>query len=117
MDAFAVHGACGFWGTLAAALFDWGYAPHFNGWGGFSCTTGEDGACADDAFGKAFAANIVGLICIIAWVAGTSLCVFLPLKFAGFLRASDEIQDVGLDQAKHSPAKAYAMGPLAGPAI
>merc|ERR1719401_2619325 len=24
IDAFAVHGACSAWGTLAAALFDWG---------------------------------------------------------------------------------------------
>jgi len=38
IDAFAVHGSCGAWGTLAAALFDMGTGfDHYNGWSGFSC--------------------------------------------------------------------------------
>merc|ERR1719230_2510619 len=34
IDAFAVHGACGIWGVLAAAIFDWGAA--FNKFNGFA---------------------------------------------------------------------------------
>merc|ERR1712066_509563 len=38
VDAFAVHGACGMWGTLAAGLFDWGNQMYFgHGWKGFKC--------------------------------------------------------------------------------
>eukprot|EP00971_Amphidinium_carterae_P012773 251836-Amphidinium_carterae.1 len=33
LDAFAVHGACGFWGALSAVIFDWGKGfDIFNGW-------------------------------------------------------------------------------------
>ena len=38
IDAFAVHGACGAWGVLAAALFDWGNGfDYHHGWSGFGC--------------------------------------------------------------------------------
>jgi Amt family ammonium transporter len=43
LDAFPIHGACGIWGVLAAALFDWGNGFDFaHGWNGFSCVTNED---------------------------------------------------------------------------
>lgn len=120
VDAFAVHGACGFWGVVAAALFDWGEGDYFNGWSGFTCTKWTppgkaDEECLPGAFGDAFAANIAGLFAIIAWVGGWSVVVFLPLRLLGVLRASDEVQETGLDQAKHSPMNAYVMGPMAGP--
>merc|ERR1719313_1191682 len=39
VDAFSVHGACGIWGCLAAALFDFGAGTEkHHGWGGFSAT-------------------------------------------------------------------------------
>eukprot|EP00425_Heterocapsa_triquetra_P001072 CAMPEP_0195053704 /NCGR_PEP_ID=MMETSP0448-20130528/2744_1 /TAXON_ID=66468 /ORGANISM="Heterocapsa triquestra, Strain CCMP 448" /LENGTH=458 /DNA_ID=CAMNT_0040083035 /DNA_START=68 /DNA_END=1441 /DNA_ORIENTATION=+ len=38
IDAFAVHGASGAWGVMAAVFFDWGTGmDYFNGWSGFSC--------------------------------------------------------------------------------
>merc|ERR1719282_1195394 len=54
VDAVPVHGFCGIWGVLAAALFDWGKGfDHFHGWSGFSCTHGDNGDCADgDYAGK-----------------------------------------------------------------
>merc|ERR1719217_844527 len=47
VDAFSVHGACGIWGCIAAALFDFGagFEKH-HGWGGWSATSyevGDDG--------------------------------------------------------------------------
>merc|ERR1712039_437263 len=38
IDAFAVHGACGIWGVLAAAIFDWGRAfDYVHAGQGFRC--------------------------------------------------------------------------------
>merc|ERR1719436_447064 len=82
IDAFAVHGACGAWGTLAAALFDWGTGTdYFNGWSGWSCVGGA-GACVSGAWGEALVANIVEIVAIAAWTAALSAAIFVPLRFA-----------------------------------
>jgi len=108
LDAWSVHGACGFWGALAAILFDWGKGfDFFNGWSGFDCTRDAIGNCRKDAWVSAFGAQIVGLICIILWVAGWSLLIMVPMRLAGFLRVPDEVQQQGMDVVKHSPTKAY----------
>jgi len=108
IDAFAVHGACGAWGVLAAVLFDWGTGmDYFNGWSGWSCVGAPD--CASGAWGEAFVANILEIITIASWTAFFSILIFLPLRLAGLLRADDETQSKGMDVAKHSPSKAYAM--------
>jgi len=110
VDAFPVHGACGAWGVLAAALFDWGKGmDYYNGFGGgLGCTTDADGNCMSGAWAKGWAANFVEVLVIALWVGGLSAIVFLPLKFAKLLRAEDEVQDTGMDGTKHSPPKAYA---------
>merc|ERR1712190_593854 len=52
LDAFAVHGAAGIWGVLAAALFDWGKGfDYAHGWSGFDCSR-EDGECRSGAWGQ-----------------------------------------------------------------
>merc|ERR1719226_331459 len=108
LDAFPVHGGCGMWGVLAAALFDWGTGmDSFHGWSGWSCVGAPD--CTSGAWGEAFAANILEIITIALWTAGFSLLVFVPLRLAGVLRADDETQEKGMDEAKHSPSKANAM--------
>jgi Amt family ammonium transporter len=111
IDAFAVHGAAGIWGVLAAALFDWGKGfDKYNGFnGGFSNVADLSGTGNTDNLWKSgFAAAIVEILVIIAWVGGMSTIVFVPLRFLGFLRASDDMQDKGMDEAKHSPTKAYS---------
>ncbi|CAE8645175.1 unnamed protein product [Polarella glacialis] len=109
VDAFAVHGVAGAWGVLAAALFDWGKDfDHYHGWSGFSCMTAEDGSCKTGLGGEGVAANLAEIVAIAAWVAVCSSLVFGPLRAVGWLRASDDVQDEGFDQAKHSPSKAYA---------
>jgi len=111
IDAFAVHGACGAWGTLAAALFDFGEGfDQYNAWSGFSCNVGDDGSCAKDAWSGGFTINLGGVAAIAAWTAVMSALVFGPLRAAGMLRASDEVQEAGMDTVKHSPPKAYVHG-------
>jgi len=110
IDAFAVHGCCGMWAVLAAALFDMGAGfDQYNGWSGFSCNVDEDGACAKGAWGNGMAINIAGVAAIFAWTAFWSSLVFAPLRAHGMLRASDEVQEAGFDASKHSPAKAYVV--------
>eukprot|EP00933_Yihiella_yeosuensis_P031688 TRINITY_DN2525_c0_g3_i1.p1 TRINITY_DN2525_c0_g3~~TRINITY_DN2525_c0_g3_i1.p1 ORF type:complete len:545 (+),score=161.58 TRINITY_DN2525_c0_g3_i1:76-1710(+) len=111
IDAFAVHGACGAWGTLAAAFFDWGAGDGFyHGWSGFTCHTNEAGGCATGMLNKGIGANIAEVLSITAWVGGWSAIVFAPLRVSGLLRAKDYVQEEGMDTVKHSPSKAYSFG-------
>jgi Amt family ammonium transporter len=108
IDAFAVHGACGIWGVLAACIFDWGKGfDKYNGFsGGFSNAADANGN-TDNLWKSGFAAAIVEILCIFAWSGGLSLIIFVPLRLAGILRAADDLQDAGMDARKHSPSKAY----------
>jgi Amt family ammonium transporter len=83
LDAFAVHGACGFWGVLAAGLFGEGNGAFYGG----------------DQLGV----QIVAGLLIAAWVGIPSLLLCLALKKVGLLRASDEVQADGMDLHEHSP--------------
>jgi len=110
LDAFAVHGAAGAWGVLAAALFDWGKGfDRYNGFGGGlgNAANANDGK-TEGQWAHGFAAAIVEVLVIMLWSGGVSTVVFLPLRLLGLLRADDESQDMGMDVAKHSPSKAYA---------
>jgi len=108
IDAFAVHGACGAWGVLAAALFDWGKGfDYANGWNGWDCYRGDDGKCQSGAWTATFAANCLEILAILGWVGTLSAAMFVPLRLTGLLRASDEAQEEGMDASKHSPPKAY----------
>merc|ERR1712187_663277 len=94
LDAFAVHGACGVWGVLAAALFNMGLGfQHFNGRNGFSCMENADGTCNDSAWGGVFAANVMEIISISAWVGTLTAMVMLPLHKAGHLRIADDEEE------------------------
>uniref|UniRef100_A0A7S0B5C1 Ammonium transporter n=1 Tax=Pyrodinium bahamense TaxID=73915 RepID=A0A7S0B5C1_9DINO len=86
VDAFAVHGATGFWGVFALGLF------------------GENGVFYG---GDQLGVQIVGLLLIAVWVAVLSLLTLFPLKLAGLLRLSDDFQEQGADVVEHSPSKAY----------
>jgi len=101
VDAFAVHGACGFWGVLAAALFDWGGPDGaYHAWGGFARTEGA--TIADGLL-----ANFVGGIVIMLWSGSVLAAVFLLLRRFGFLRVDEAHEDAGLDDAKFCPKAAY----------
>jgi Amt family ammonium transporter len=109
IDAFAVHGSCGLWGTIAAAFFDWGKDfDYAHGWNGFTCYK-DNLNCKSGAWGEQMVANIVMILAIVGWTVGVSTIVFLPLRLVGVLRSPDGIQDQGQDAAKHSPMKAYSL--------
>jgi Amt family ammonium transporter len=93
VDAFPVHGACGFWGTIALGIF----GNPDEGLGGNGLLYGGD----------QLGTQIVCLGVIAVWVAATSCGIFLPLKAANLLRLSDEFQDQGADAMEHTPTKAY----------
>jgi hypothetical protein len=108
VDAFSVHGACGIWGTLAAAIFDFGAGTDkHHGWGGFSATSWtEDGEVKYMTTGDALQANVTEIVFVIAWSGGLSAFLFGALRVSGFLRVDSEHEDVGCDSECASP-KAY----------
>jgi len=106
LDAFAVHGACGFWGVLANGLFaDPTYSSGFYAWG----PAGHDYDAAFFGGGKLLGACFTALIVEIAWVGTLSFLMFFGLSKAKLLRVTDEEEDAGMDSSKHG-GTAYNMG-------
>lgn len=89
LDAFAVHGACGFWGIFTAALLA---APEF----------GRTGAFYGD--GAPLVACITFFFSNLAWTGGLMLIIFLILKFTHVLRVSADVEEAGMDVSKHGGA-------------
>jgi len=104
LDAFAVHGACGFWGCIAVGLFctkGYSYAPN-SGSDMFTSLGGTDsGAFAGGSKGAILGAELVGLIIEILWVGTLSIFIFGLLKLTGMLRVSEDVEKAGLDDSKH----------------
>jgi len=104
LDAFAVHGACGFWGCTAVGLFavqSYSYVPNssskmYADIGGY-----DGGAFTGESKGAVLGAELVALIIEIIWVGGMSSILFGTLKMAGMLRVSKEVEEAGLDSSKH----------------
>merc|ERR1711988_1088604 len=90
LDAFAVHGACGFWGTIAAALFSQG---------ALSGNAARNGAFYGS--GKPLYVALAFLFADIAWTGGLCAIMFFGLKTAGLLRVSSEVEEAGMDVSKH----------------
>merc|ERR1719161_2970734 len=105
VDAFSVHGACGIWGCLAAALFDFGAGTDkHHGWGGFSATSyEEDGEVKYMTTGDALAANMCEVVFVIAWSGGLSAIVFGALRLAKVLRVDEDTEKSGMDSECASP--------------
>lgn len=87
VDAISVHGACGLWGILSIGFL------------GDPDVGGNGVLYGGDQLGVQLVAGLI----IIAWVSVISAIVFLALQYAGWLRVSDEEQEVGADKAKHTP--------------
>jgi len=109
VQAFPVHGACGAWGLLATALFDWG-VPHgyYHGWGGFSPMQNEStGNYA--TFGQALAVQILGIVALSAWIILIIGSLFYGLKQGGLLRISKAYEAAGSDLHEFTPKRVYAV--------
>ena len=118
LDAFAVHGACGVWGVLAAGLFtakEYSYAPSSDSQNykdndpcypdPSACEAHENGYdCGlfmTGTRGELFATHVIALFIQIAWVVTLSTIMFQGLKLAGIFRVSEADEDMGLDNSKH----------------
>ncbi|EKX44052.1 ammonium transporter [Guillardia theta CCMP2712] len=92
LDAFPIHGACGFWGLLATGIFctdaNVQYAAYPN----------VNDACGR---GEQFAVQLIGGLVIVAWASVMSGLTFLVMKFVVGLRVSSEIEEAGLDISEH----------------
>jgi len=122
VDAFAVHGACGAWGVLAAGFMDWGQGfNHVHAWSGFKCmsesitppgaTAPLVGPCKEGLGDDLIAAAFSEVAVIVLWVAALCGILFVVLKKLGLLVASSDMQEEGFDLLKHSPRKAYELPP------
>jgi Amt family ammonium transporter len=110
VDAFSVHGACGIWGCIAAALFDFGAGMNkHHGWSTWSAVSYEEEGSGDTKYmttADALAANLAEVGFVLAWSGGLSALTFGVLKMAGILRADSETEMAGSDSECASP-KAY----------
>jgi len=92
LDAAPVHGFCGIFGALAVGIF------------GTDANVAVSYGFVNDCMssGKQFGIQLVGVIAIIAWVVGTTVPLFLGLKYTVGFRVSDDMEEIGLDQYEHS---------------
>ena len=88
LDAFAVHGGCGAWGTLAVGFFDT-----------------SKGVFYGDS-GKQLGEQCLGVISISAWTYFWTYLVFKTLHHFDLLRISAEEEIKGIDCVEHG-GKAY----------
>ncbi|XP_014289420.1 putative ammonium transporter 1 [Halyomorpha halys] len=85
LDASPLHFGAGAWGVLARPIFE------------------NDGLIYGNIkdFPTKITNNIIGVLAIMAWSAGSSIILFGALKVTGFLRISEEEEIIGLDLSKH----------------
>lgn len=101
VDAVSVHGACGMWGVLAAALF--AKKDYVCQYAGGLCN--GDARNAMGAFyggnGKFLGMALLQILCIWFWVGLSMATVFKTLKIFKMDRVSDRKQRHGLDDSFH----------------
>ena len=110
VDAVSVHGTCGMWGVLAAALFT---APELDyrvsAVPGISTDLKGGLFIANRADGQSPNWNIMGaalaeVAVVFSWSGSISLVMFAILKVTGMLRVSAEMEAAGMDVSKHGGA-------------
>jgi Amt family ammonium transporter len=74
----------GIWGTIAVGLFDNEKGLFYGG----------------DGSGAFFGYQLLAILCVVAWVGGTSSAIFYALKRLGLFRVDKAIEIIGLDIAE-----------------
>ena len=102
LDAFSVHGVCGFWGVLCAGIF--AYDKDDIAFAGYS------DAVVNLDQGYRFGIQLLAAVVIAAWTLVNGCIMFGGLKLLGrnILRIPEEEEKKGLDQAEHG-GKGYSM--------
>jgi ammonium transporter, Amt family len=95
LEAFPIHGMCGFWGVLAGGLFN---ERDLQAAAGFST---DHGGGFHGNGGGLFAANLIAGITIAAWTVALIGPMFYLMNMAGVLRISSEMELIGNDVSKH----------------
>ncbi len=95
VGAVGVHGMCGAVGTLLTGLLSDGAG------------TGWKGLLLGGGF-KGFGIQLLGVVCVIAWVTVTMIVVFQIIKHTVGLRVSKEEETQGLDSTEHGLSSAYS---------
>ena len=107
VSAIPVHGFCGFWGVLTAALFATknNYSNAY-----YSDRADKCAGLFDGGEGPALTAALAFLFAVIVWVAVLSLIIFGALKAMGLLRVDAGVEDEGMDSSEHGVTKGYDAG-------
>lgn len=90
LDAFPIHGCCGFWGCIAIGIFSSDANIDFAYGGEPTFSTGEQ-----------FGVQLIGAACIAVWTFATSGALFFTLKALNILRVSEKMEEDGLDASEH----------------
>lgn len=106
LEAFPIHGACGFWGVIAVGLFN--VKRHQEQ---FNIMSPNYGAFYGGG-GQLLGINIAGALIIVVWTVSIIGTLFFLMKVAKILRISREEELIGNDVSKHGgvayPADAAA---------
>mmetsp|Transcript_39215 Transcript_39215/g.83583 ORF Transcript_39215/g.83583 Transcript_39215/m.83583 type:complete len:456 (-) Transcript_39215:235-1602(-) len=99
LDAFAVHGACGFLGVILVGFF----ADPMYSRGVYASELEDPDEYKGAFFGgyRPLVAAIVTLLCEITWVSFWSITMFMAMKLIGILRVPPDVEDAGMDVSKH----------------
>ena len=89
VGAFAVHGACGMWGSLAIGLF---------GLGGL---TGGDAGILVGGGADLLIAQITGVVAVAVFAGVTGFVMFKAIDAVGLLRMPEAANVVGIDAYEH----------------
>ena len=106
VDAVAVHGACGIWGVVAAALFsklEFFEEVYGSGYGNF----GKGAFYGGNGYLLGFSISLA--LCIQGFVGFTMFIYFYLMNLGGFLRVSVQDEQKGLDESHHG-GPSYASG-------
>lgn len=122
VGAFPVHGACGAWGLIAAAVF----ATPSNYRDAYGLASGDGGSgdraydCAGVAYGGSgagLAANASAVLLIALWSGGCVLLVFIALGSCGSLRVSEEAEDASMEVFAPGQSKSPFLAGSGSPAL